>query len=71
MQHRFFVLCGKLKRQSHTILHRLDACALGDQGIHVLFDDLFDQAGNVLKVIIERVAIDSAILHNTAYADFG
>ena len=71
VQDRLFVLCRKAERKAHAVLHRCDRRVLGDQRVHVLLDDLLNETGNVLEMVIKGIPIDPAVLHDAAHTDLG
>ena len=70
MLHRLAVLQRKLERQLGALIQRADGGIGGDETIHLLLDDLLNEGGNILIMVVKGVAVDAAILHDAAHADF-
>ena len=54
-----------------AFLQGINGRMLADDGFGLLCNNLFDQRRNILKMIIKRISVDAAILHNITHADFG
>ncbi len=67
---RAAVLRGVAESVVHAQTDRLHGRVLLDQGLSCVVDDLLEQRGNVLIVIIERIAADVAGVDDAAHADF-
>ena len=69
MLNRLAVFARKMERHLYALVQRTDGGGLLDQHIHLILDDLAQQGGDILVVVVEGVAVDPAVLHDAAHAD--
>ena len=69
MLNRLAVFARKMERHLYALVQRTDGGVLLDQHIHLILDDLAQQGGDILVVVVEGVAVDPAVLHDAAHAD--
>ena len=61
MQHGAAVLGQHIQRLMHALLGRVVAVILAKDRIDLAADDLIEQGGHILEMIIEGVAVDIAV----------
>ena len=61
---RLAVFARKMERHLYALVQRTDGGVLLDQHIHLILDDLAQQGGDILVVVVEGVAVDPAVLHD-------
>ena len=69
VHNRFFILQCKAKSDFDRFIDRLDAWVLLYQAVGRVHDNLLDQRGDILKMIVKGVAVDTAFLYNFPDAD--
>ena len=69
MQHGRSVLQGKFHGDLQALLQRVDRRVLLHDARGLVLDDLLGQRGNIRVVIIERIAVDAAVLHDVLHRD--
>ena len=63
------VLQGELKRHVEALVQGRDGGVSLNELLRLLGDDLAQQGGDVVKVVVEGIAVDAAVLHNVTHAD--
>ena len=69
VHNRFFILQCKAKSDFDRFIDRLDALVFMYQAVGRVHDNIFDQRGDILKIILKGVAVDTAFLYNFPDAD--
>ena len=62
------VLC-KLKRHCKAFVQRADGRVVRDEPIGLVGNDLRQQRGDILKMIVKGITVDAAVLHDIPDAD--
>ena len=64
MQYRAAVFAAEVDRGAYRVLGGVDGRVRGDDALGLLGDDLLDQRGDVVIVVIEGVAVDPAFVND-------
>jgi hypothetical protein len=66
---KVIILGGEGAGDGDALLQTLDAGVFPDDALELLGEDLLNQGGDVLIMVIERVAVDAAVVRDIFYRD--